>query len=485
MDNGFRKFKRKLCISAIVKSAITGLSLGVIVVAVLWLIAKLTTAQPDFLTYGLVGGGLALVVTGILLAILFPTDRRAAKHLDTKLELNEKVQTMIAFRKESGDMIQLQRDDTEQILQNAPAKKLRNKFAWTVAILPVLACACMVGTILVGAQEPEPPKPPVDPTWRLDQFSEQSMLDLIKHVQDSKMEEAPKADTVARLELLVEQLKNIKKASLMNDAVVDAISDIHETVAGYNTYSLVTGPMIRSSSEWVKRLGSSLNTMKAEEIEKYFAALAEAFGIGTEKTRSSEVTGEDRVKLAQDVIEGVKLVLDTTEESAEDPLYKALAAFVEKLDQITQDSTSKQVEDILEDAQLVLLEAVAGPMANVSEEKYVINRLMEIFGISAEDVPPEILEDLNNEITGDTKPDDDWEEKGNGGGLGDGAFKGADHEIYDPQLGRIVKLSEVLPKYLAIIDDYRNSGAIPEDMDKLLSTYFAFLTNFKDTETND
>ncbi len=498
MDNGFRKFKQKQRTSAIVRALLAGISLGVIVVAAFWLIAKLSSAEANFLLWGLIGGGLALVVIGVLLAVLLPTDKRLAKRLDTKLELNEKVQTMIAFREEEGEMIQLQRDDTQEILMQAPGKKMRSKSAWVFAVLPVLACGCLIGSILVKAQEPEPPAPPVDPTWRLDQFDRQNLDDLIKHVQDSAMDAAPKDAVVLQLEGLKQQLELVKKESVMKETVTAVITNVHQIVKDHNDHGLIVNPLLSASSAEVKKLAQTMDLLKAEEITKYFDTLEQTLGVAEKKEEDSEedqaktkagnkgMSPEERAAEAASMVEAIRQVLDNSKDNAEHPLYKALEAFAQLLEGITAESSEKAVRDILDEAEDLILNGLASPIANFTEEVYVINRLVAIFGISKESLPPELLAELDKEITdGGVGKDDDYEETNKAGGLGDGATAfGRDDQIYDPDLNEQVMISTVMDKYGAVISDYRKEGSVTDELDKAITDFFAFITRFDDVEKN-
>ena len=116
MGKGFSKFKRKLRAGAVIRAAVFGLSLGLLAVSGLWLTAKLTAAEPDFIRYSLCGGAVAAMGLTVMLLILLPTKRRIARRVAKHLSLGEKTQTMLAFRKDNSPMAALQREDTDRIL---------------------------------------------------------------------------------------------------------------------------------------------------------------------------------------------------------------------------------------------------------------------------------------------------------------------------------------------------------------------------------
>ena len=85
MGKGFTKFRRKLGLGAVLRAAVFGLSLGIVTLSALWLYAKMTVAEPDFIDYALYGGIVAAIGLLIMLLILLPTKKRIAKRVDQQL----------------------------------------------------------------------------------------------------------------------------------------------------------------------------------------------------------------------------------------------------------------------------------------------------------------------------------------------------------------------------------------------------------------
>ena len=87
MGKGFSKFKRKLRVGAVLRAVIFGLSLGLVTVSVMWLVAKLSAVEPDFIGYSLYGGIAAAAGLLAMLLILLPTKKRIARRVDQHLRL--------------------------------------------------------------------------------------------------------------------------------------------------------------------------------------------------------------------------------------------------------------------------------------------------------------------------------------------------------------------------------------------------------------
>ena len=105
---------------------VLGAAFGLFVGSTIALVQKLISATDVILCIG-IGSAVTLVVGMAFFLIKRPTDKRVAKRLDISFGLNEKVQTMVAFRDEEGAMIEIQRNDTESILSEIHSKRLKSR----------------------------------------------------------------------------------------------------------------------------------------------------------------------------------------------------------------------------------------------------------------------------------------------------------------------------------------------------------------------
>ena len=124
---GFNKFRKKMLIEALLKSALISYSIGAICFAVPYLIMYFM--KIDFgltntmiLLISCISG--ASILFGLLLLILYPTKIKAARRLDKELALNQKVQTMIEFKDSDTQMAQLQRIDAQYSLPSIKVKSI-------------------------------------------------------------------------------------------------------------------------------------------------------------------------------------------------------------------------------------------------------------------------------------------------------------------------------------------------------------------------
>ncbi len=478
MDNGFRKFKRKIRISAIVRALLMGVSLGVIAFAAMWLVAKLTNTAPSFtpsfVQYGIVGGIVAVVCSVVFVALMLPTDKRLAKRLDNKLQMHEKVQTMVAFRKDESDMAALQRENTQQLLMQTPTKKARNKRAWLTLLVPVLACGCMAAAIAVPVQGEQPEKPVDQSGWFLSVYDEQKLMSLIEYVQTSGMQEEPKTGIVSELQDLLADLKAIKKKVVMESRVVKSIGTIHDIAKPCHTHANIVGTLKASLSADVKTLGDKISALDDNTVKNYMEELLKKLNV------------ENKAELAAILASDLQATLVKTGEDAEHPLQKALTDFAAELAAVKADYSELQMQELIKRGEDGIILAIKQPRVDVGVEKYVINRLMAIFNIPGNAIPEDILNAFDSgEISGENDdPNKGEDTDGEGpGGVGDGKMQyGSDDMIYDPEKEMQVVYGEVLTRYQNVILDFVTDGNIPSELEEMVTAYLAILSRPEEAE---
>ncbi|MBQ9151638.1 MAG: hypothetical protein IJX72_05250 [Clostridia bacterium] len=464
MGNGFLKFKRKLWTGAVIRALLSGVSLGLVAVAVQWLIDKLTLQQPDFLRYGLWGGIFALLVFAGVLLLLLPTNKRVAQKLDSTLALGEKVQTMLAFRDDTGAMAALQRADTDRILNETPKKRIKGACTWVFVLIPLLACFCMVGTVLVPAKEPPAPPPAVDNNFSITPWQEQALMDLIEKVKTSEMEETPKEGVVKQLESLLIKLKSIKKESVMKETVIATIEAIHEVVSEHNTYDLIASAMFNSPSSSVQDLGGAVDSLKSLLVGEWMNTVGES--VKTDPATAATLAN------------GIRQALTISKVDTANEVYAALNQMADALGAVTIETPSEEVDALVTGAEGALNGALYVQATNEEVEDDTIYTLLSIFGIKASEVPEHVFNDPEDpRAEGDYEPEDDVD-KIHSGGLGPGnMIYGSDDVVYDPDKNAYVTYGEVINSYFAKITEMMVDGSLPPELEEMLSDYFAFLFN--------
>jgi hypothetical protein len=461
MGKGFTKFKRKLGFGAVLRALVFGLSAGAVTVAVLWLLAKLTASEPDFIQYALNGAAVAAIGLLIMLLILLPTKKRIARRVDRQLALGEKTQTMLEFRKDTSAMAALQREDTDRILLETPRRRVKGVCTWLFALLPVVAALAMVGTILVPAKEPPEPPPVIENNFAITPWQTQALKDLIEKVKASDMEEEPKEATVKQLESLLIKLGSIKKEPAMKEAVISCIEGIHKAVSEHNTYDLIAEAMFKSPSKDVQDLGGAIDSLQALLIGDW---------MNNTQTNLTEGTVDPATIAA-----GITQALTLSGVDGENEVSIALLAFTVKL--AAMESTDEEtVAPLMTEAEEALNAALFIQATNEEVEDDTIYTLLSIFGIKASEVPEHIFNDPDDPRgEEDYEPEDDLDQI-HAGGLGSGEMIfGSDDTIYDPDREAYVTYGEVIGDYYAKISELLVDGKLPAELEDALNDYFAIL----------
>ena len=471
MGKGYQKFRQRMLRASLWRSILPGVSLALAVFAVLFVLYKRMILSLSPLAAAGIGAGAGLVLAAILFAALFPYKKRLARKLDRELCMREGVQTMLAFADRQDDIMVLQREQTDQKLLATPPKKLKIKHVWTCVVCFVLAIGLTVTAFAIPAKQPEPPAPPVDPPFSLDEWEAVALADLIREVQQSTMTESARVQTVDALQALLDALRETTTQSRMKSLVVDTVMQVRAI-----SDSVVT---LRSFAPILSAGGSpyARDLIRALEIRDQ-AAFSEAM----EKIAAS-INEDEEFDVAIHVLsEELKMALRNAGASEQDPLYielerlaNTLANVAAKLQDYTLTWGRMQVTDAFGVAYTQMGKALVQQRYDADMSAHVEARLLEIFGLSVQDLPGQ-EQDEGPQTPGDYEEDDDDDQTITDGGMGSGELiLGSQDVIYDPTREDYVKYSEVIHIYNAIFLEHKVDGALSEEVAELIEAYFAAL----------
>lgn len=208
-----KQYKRKLVLENIIKGALWGLALGLVVSAILvmsFLLAKLTTWP--YITIEVCGGVLAMLVTAVIYCVVKnPKEGDVAKRIDSTYDLKEKCATMVEFQGKSSFLIDKQREDAKVEVKKQNPKKMTVKLAvWT---LPAIVLgASLLTTSLFTNQIKEGFNTIVNPGNNGKDFNgptEDIIKDIEDYISKSDASEEFKQELFAILEKLQADLEMI------------------------------------------------------------------------------------------------------------------------------------------------------------------------------------------------------------------------------------------------------------------------------------
>ena len=503
MSESFNGLKKKFLRAALLKSAVVGAFCALLTAGVLLLILKPNAVEWHWGFYVLIGAGAAALAFGVTFLIVRPTDKKVAKRLDTDYELHEKVQTMVEFSGQEGDMLRLQRENTSEILKTVPRKRPSLKRLWQYVLIPVLACAVFVTGVVIPAAEKEIILP--GDGYEITGWQETALTQLIAEVKDSNLEEPVREPVVEALEGLLAALKTTADTNaVMRNEVISTVKTVDDTVAGANTYRAVVLALVKS--EEMKEFSASITsavasyknnekinsmqqvTSRALESDQKINAALSAYT--TEFTAQfAELT--ERAQIV-DALDSFLSVFNATMANAGtmpgNKLYNVLSDFSSALGKIGGEIEYAEVEaskDGIADACAAYVSAasvVLEPQVyNCMMDEFIRNSLSEIFGISVSQFPGTELVLPDGSGSGDDPGGDD---PSHSGGLGDGDIKyGSDDLVYDPNNSEQVKYGDILGRYETLYQTYFNdettSASFTDEMKAYITQYFNMLRGNK------
>ena len=124
MGDSFNKFKKKAILETIFRCLLISLSIGLLAFSIPFLIIKLLRIEFKTIYLILIGAGSFVLLFNLLFVILKPNDKKIAIKLDRKLDLKEKVQTMVEYINDESYVAKLQREINKKILSSISVKRL-------------------------------------------------------------------------------------------------------------------------------------------------------------------------------------------------------------------------------------------------------------------------------------------------------------------------------------------------------------------------
>ena len=510
MGEGFRRFKRLYLVDAIVKALVACISVSLLVVATFLIVIGKGVIDFQILYASSIGIGSGLLLGLVTFLLSYKRGKRLARFLDEKLELNEKVQTMYAFREDDGGLKEIQREETRQLLANTPLNLSLLIKAWIVfAALFVLATSYFVVALVMYIQRDPtvdsgdtPPQgdtsnpgdepgdgPSEEEIFEPTDHHRKELEQLIEYVNKSMLNENAKAIVVTELRILLGKLlDSFGTDDAMKQYVGGVIGRVSDAVNSVNTTYLFYQSAKDLGNKTLDRFNKAFYTKDITSIE----AEIDSFYKSLLFVGENELRPASDLDAIKDEIDALKNALTTVLDSSglkeEDPLYKLTAELVSVFNLILEKSAStvnvnNRLNPVLNGTYLDGLKQIF-PQERVNEDvkNYTISELARIFGIDLSS-----LDGMGNTEGGDyAEPDAQPPESNNGGSYGDGGknFPSND-KVIDPESNEIdinkiqVEYGDIISRYMTEIKNKIEKGEYSEELAAILNEYFKLLTTPK------
>lgn len=500
MNKLFDRFKRRLMVEAVGKSALNAALIGGGIELAFLTVMHLISVDPGW-TWIAVAFAAPFLLSFVLFFSLayYPTQKRVARRID-ECGLEERAGTMLQFKDQSSHMIELQRADATERINKTETKSVRFRFvpktlvACAVIIALCIGCAFVPYTIMDVFAEEEPVA---------DDSEEQKIKELLEELRQKadglEVSDEIKDELDRVLDELADDLENAESDLEGAGQIADAKDQVED---------------IRNENVTKDDIGSSL-----EEFDST-AELGEAIERGDQEGVSealdkmqSEIEGlegEEQAEKLDEIAEDIKNALEMSGAPEDDDLREALDNFSDALaDAADKAEAGEEITTELEET----FDKVEEEINSALEEQEKIEEALKDFENALEDAKDEMLgkepeesgempegemtrpegemtrpegempegemtrpegEMPEGDVTGGEMPEGGMPEGGGAGGGKGNSSSSMTEGIYDPTLGA-VQYGEVFAAYYAEYLASLKDGEIPEDMQTILDKYYESL----------
>ena len=498
MKTNFDKIQKRMLITALIKSAVLGVAVGLICAGAVLLALKLAGIYIFPAYFVLIGVGAAGLTCGGAFLILCPNDKKTAKYLDKEYGLNEKIQTMVEYGGKDGEMLEMQRMDAEAKLADLPKRKPKISRLWQYAVTGVLGVALIVASLVVPSNYVPVDGEKEDPFTFTDR-QKQAMQQLIDDVKTTHLDEKRSETVLSSLESLNAAPGEAGTVNLMKTAVLTTVSLVDVVLYTQNSFDDVS--FVLGKTEALKPLseavnggvafykGAALPYVSIEQVNNTDKVLEETVAANInggltlfrEDFRLTKADG-----LGEFIVERSKEITSTlvmlNSVSTEDALRVALVKFAAECEAIAENAVNGYADGALQDSLNSAFASVKSgvtvalmPQAyNCIVDEFIRRQLAQIFGLGIGELPAlasgvQELDEANND--GDDDDDDN-----NGGADGKGDFVvGSDATIFHPDTGEIVPYGQYISEYYDKVNSQAASGEIPDGLKEYILEYFSTL----------
>ncbi len=464
MNKQFSRFKRKMCFGAFLKSSFIALAIGLTLSSVFVFLYRLRILNVPDMYALIIGGAVAIISFIVTFRIINPSDTEIAKRVDCEFGLKAKAQTMIANQKSFKPINKLQRQDTEAELAKIPTRRLKNRNL-LLSFVPMLLAGVLLTVAMMWPQTPAPKPPtppgPADDPYEISQWQITALNELISEVEGSALEDKPKEGIVEDLRSLVTTLTNTTSNSAMKRAVVGVIESVRAEIDKANSYAEIRDTLIATENADMVEFAKALGTMSIPMTIETVSQIKELFNEDNQNTRIPIFKGD------------LENALVASGQEADNMLYKAIADFLTELAAVpaNPEGFEAAIERTFENCVMGIGAAIKQQLTNARIGERVELKLIEIFGLTEEDLPKK----EDNDGYEDSDRFDD-EQKGDDAGIGTGdTIYGSDDEVLDIIDKIRVEYGDVFNQYYPDAMDKVVNSDLPDEVKEFISKYFSYL----------
>ena len=492
MTKSFLKFKRRLQTIRLVRSLIIGITGGLVTGGVCLLLLKFAVFDFESIFALLIGCGTFLIAGGLAFLLSGVSDKRLAEELDSKYNLQARVQTMIAYKDEEGELFSLQREDADKALSDIPLRSYKFKKLWVYITALLLSTAILTtGFVVEDSRNIELPEEIVP--FELSDVQRSGLNELIKTVEKSEMEEEYRTPLVNELKSLLAKLESIKTEPEMRAALAESMAAIMVITYDSSSSTEMLNALWDTEDVHFRYLAKVLDTSSqsapdwgefAEKLTDYIIILT-----GEDDDTEGAIVGVAKIKWALDSMNTkLDIVLINSGLTEDDNMYVAIdnlfnhpivgfSVMLKQLDGLNDNEAKALLENGLNIMSEDIFAAIKQNKINANTGEHAMTRLAAMFLVPVPEFErPEFVKtgESVDPNKGDIGEDDDKGQTGPGG-VGKGESFGSDDEVLDPQTGKYVKYGDLIHTYYTIMFEKLQSDSYTEEQREAIIKYFELL----------
>ncbi len=506
MGKNFTKLKSKAFKIRLIKSSLLGAGLALFIMGLLFLLStlELLIIKPIFTL--LIGGGVLAASFALLYFLLYKSNSKFAKELDRKFELNEKVQTMLAFKDSEGAICELQRDDAESSLANVKIKTFDFKSLWSYLLCFVVGIAMLAVSFVIKPKEIIEPPPVVESVpFEITEIQIAALEELIEYVNASEMEEPYRSEISATLVVLLGDLKLATTVDEKDSSVGKAMDAIFDQTGLSSNAVEIINELWRMDTASTKALAKALNYYdwpKLDEWDKFVSKISEFRATLTYNlTEGEELNEEARLEatklLFAEVSENIITTLTAARVERDDELYVVLMRLAtanevdeqfgtriyglqtlsEYIESLGYQNTQRELDATFTALNNEIFRILSQHKINTDTGEYAMTKLSTLFDYPLPKFERPQMFDAS--IGGESGTEDGT---GGGGAISGGTEYGSDDLVFDPYTGKYVEYGVILDKYYALMFGKVEDGDYTEEEKAAMEKYFDILYGGFDNE---
>ena len=494
----FNGLRRKSLLLSLVIAAMISLSVGMLTVGALILHTKFEVIFLPVFASVLIGLGAFLIVGLAVFSSLYRSDKALARILDERFGLQERVQTMMAYRAREEAIFALQREDAESVINSIPKRAIKIRRLWVYVVCLVLSAGVLASSLLYT--KAAPPEPPVEQTpFELTAIQIAAMEELIDYVSGSEMESPYRENVAFAVTALLDELKLATTVTERDASLGKALKAIYNETDLSSSAVEIIEALWTSGAETLKPLAEALNYyvwQKGSEWDEYVAALSKVragYIHPDSSTASADVdkmTADIAALLTSDS-SAIIVALTRSGIPSEDAIYLALKGLASANEgfkgfstlaplaaQLGYTALEGEIDSAFSAVTPMLYSAIEANAASTETGEYAMTRICDLFGYTLPNFKRPVLRDSSVESGGG-----DDTEGGGMGGIGSGTVYGSDDLVLDPYTDKYVEYGTILDKYYSLMFGKTEDGDYTEEEIAALKKYFEILYGgFEDRE---